>query len=104
MSLIKVTTCKQPVQTYEVKYNDKNPYNIGRLCLEIGNNSGIDRHSGLHRYLLDEGKYAWLPAKEKLIWKKRGNLFCKGIVEYHLETLSAGHPFRLGYDSKEIFV
>lgn len=101
MSLIKVSTCKQPVQRFDcyVNSNMTKLIECGRTALDIGNKSGIDRYSGIHRYLLDEGQYAWMPVKERLIFNPAPTLFKRGIADYHAETLSAGHPLRLrGYD------
>ena len=91
MSLIKVSTCKQPVQSFDcsIMSDIKKFIEYGRIALEIGDKSGIDRYSGIHRYLLDEGKYMWMPAKEHLIFNKNGE------AEYYAETMSAGHPDRL---------
>lgn len=101
MSLIKVTTCKQPVQKFECYITSKKARLIecGRIALEIGNKSGIDRYSGIHRYLLDEGKYAWMPVKERIIFSPAPTLFKQGIANYYAETLSAEHSTRLwGWD------
>jgi hypothetical protein len=65
------------------------------MALEIGNKSGIDRYSGIHRYLLDEGEYAWMPVKERIIFNPAPTLFKRGIVDYYADTMSAGHPNRL---------
>ena len=97
MSLIKVSTCKQPVQRFDIAINSKlsSIIECGRIAMEIGNKSGIDKYSGIHRYLLDEGKYAWMPAKERIIFNPAPTLFKKGIAEYYADTMSAGHPNRL---------
>lgn len=102
MSLIKVSTCKQPVQRFDCNITSdiKKFIEYGRMALEIGNKSGIDRYSGIHRYLLDEGEYAWMPVKERVIFNPAPTLFKSGIADYYAETLSAGHPQRLrGYDN-----
>lgn len=97
MSLIKVDTCKQPVQRFDCNITSdiREFIEYGRMALEIGNKSGIDRHSGIHRYLLDEGQYAWMPVKERLIFNPAPTLFKAGRAEYYADTMSAGHPNRL---------
>ena len=91
MNVIRVSTCKQPVQRFgcNITSDIKKLIEYGRMALEIGNKSGIDRYSGIHRYLLDGGEHAWMPVKEHLIFNKNGE------AEYYAETMSAGHPDRL---------
>ena len=67
----------------------------GRMALEIGNKSGIDRYSGIHRQLLDKGEYVWMPVKEHVIFNPAPTLFKSGIADYYADTMSAGHPNRL---------
>ena len=97
MSLIRVSTCKQPVQRFDcsIMSDIKKLIEYGRMALEIGNKSGIDRYSGIHRYLLDEGEYAWMPVKERVIFNPAPTLFKSGIADSSPDTMRAGHPDRL---------
>ena len=47
MSLIRVSTCKQPVQHFDCNIisDIKKLIEYGRIALEIGNKSGIDKYS-----------------------------------------------------------
>ena len=97
MSLIRVSTCKQPVQRFDcnIMSDIKKLIGYGRMALEIGNKSGIDRYSGIHRYLLDGGEHAWMPVKECIIFNPAPTLFKSGIVDYYADTMRAEHPNRL---------
>ena len=97
MSLIRVSTFKQPVQRFDCNITSdiKKLIEYGRMALEIGNKSGIDRYSGIHRYLLDGGEHAWMPVKERIIFNPAPTLFKSGIADYYADTVSAGHPNRL---------
>ena len=97
MSLIKVSTCKQPVQHIECNAWSKlsSLYECGRISLDIGNKTGIDHYSGIYRYILDEGKYVWLPVKEHVEFDPPPKMLKPGVACYYAETMSAGHPERL---------
>ena len=97
MNVIRVSTCKQPVQRFgcNITSDIKKLIEYGRMALEIGNKSGIDRYSGIHRYLLDGGEHAWMPVKERVIFNPAPTLFKSGIADYYVDTMRAVHPYRL---------
>lgn len=100
MSLIKVSTYRQPPQRYSFSKQSelKDVLLSGRVSLNIQCSTGIDTYSGIHRYILDNGN-CWMPAKECVIIQKYSTLFKRGLAEYYVDTISAGHPNRLrGYN------
>lgn len=97
MSLIRVSTCKQPVQRFDCDITRDIEFIIqyGRIAMDIDRTSGIDEYCGIHRYLLDEGEHVWMPVKERVIFNPAPTLFKSGIVEYYADIMRAEHPKRL---------